>query len=616
MKNHLNMFQTSSDYEMFEKDYTQNIKPNVSLITDKDTCVFNSDYEAVIHATFNATADNKNAIYIPTCIKTLSVDGTPVKFKEPHYERIEVDILKSKINTSGMGSYPSNYVQYNDKFTITPLDSSINILDEDIRIDFLLGTQTGVMILSTHETITDIMDWAYCVYDEKNNSLTFEYLNAYAGFDNPGIIKTSAIFLRETPSGTIQYLDTKCVFNAIIGGMTSPYKFDTEGEHTVEMTLINNPSPCVFRGSCLTHITMDGVKKINKETFGYCSQLQTINFSNNLKVIGDYAFRSCPSLTSITIPDGVTSIGENAFDGCTNLASVDLGNGVTSIGDYAFRDCNNLVSLKLSKNLRTINNGAFNSCTSLKKVKIPNWVTSISGTAFSYYSDLSNIYGTHVIQNEHYIMVANQLVIFNPISNITDFTIPNNVTSISNSAFKGCGSITSITIPEGVTSIGSSAFHQCQSLTEITIPDSVTSIGDNAFFYCESLTSVTIPNGVTKIDGGTFHGCSSLTSITIPDGVTEIGETAIFNCSSLTSITIPDSVTSIGRYAFRGCESLTSVYCKATTPPYADAQYDTWDAFDDNASGRKIYVPMESVDAYKSAQYWSTYAKAIEGYNF
>jgi hypothetical protein len=38
--------------------------------------------------------------------------------------------------------------------------------------------------------------------------------------------------------------------------------------------------------------------------------------------------------------------------------------------------------------------------------------------------------------------------------------------------------------------------------------------------------------------------------------------------------------------------------------------------FNSNASARKIYVPMVSVDAYKSAEYWSGYSGAIEGYNF
>ena len=30
----------------------------------------------------------------------------------------------------------------------------------------------------------------------------------------------------------------------------------------------------------------------------------------------------------------------------------------------------------------------------------------------------------------------------------------------------------------------------------------------------------------------------------------------------------------------------------------------------------KIYVPMKSVDAYKSADGWNEYADMIEGYNF
>lgn len=35
-----------------------------------------------------------------------------------------------------------------------------------------------------------------------------------------------------------------------------------------------------------------------------------------------------------------------------------------------------------------------------------------------------------------------------------------------------------------------------------------------------------------------------------------------------------------------------------------------------NASGCKIYVPTESVDAYKAADYWCDYADYIEPYQF
>ncbi|MBQ5635849.1 MAG: leucine-rich repeat protein, partial [Alistipes sp.] len=90
-----------------------------------------------------------------------------------------------------------------------------------------------------------------------------------------------------------------------------------------------------------------------------------------------------------------------------------------------------------------------------------------------------------------------------------------------------------------------------------------------------------------------------------------IGNSAFRDCSSLTSVTIPDSVTSIGEYAFYDCDSLKNVYCKPTTPPQGG-----YSMFYSIASGRKIYVPTASVNAYKSAQYWSNYASYIVGHDF
>ena len=180
------------------------------------------------------------------------------------------------------------------------------------------------------------------------------------------------------------------------------------------------------------------------------------------------------------------------------------------------------------------------------------------------------------------------------------------LTSIRDSAFESCSSLTSINIPDGVTSIRFSAFSGCSSLTSINIPDGVTSIGSDAFMSCSGLTSINIPDGVTSIQDFTFSGCSSLTSITIPDGVTSIGSSAFRGCSSLTSINIPDGVTSIGSSAFNGCSDLTSITLFHSTPPTAGA-----DIFV-NSPDALIYVPSESVDAYKSADGWSDYADRIQ----
>ena len=156
-------------------------------------------------------------------------------------------------------------------------------------------------------------------------------------------------------------------------------------------------------------------------------------------------------------------------------------------------------------------------------------------------------------------------------------------------------------------------FHNRLSLTSIILPNSITSIRRRTFRGCSSLSSITIPDSVTSIGGGAFEGCSSLSNVIIPDGVTSIGAWAFRGCSSLKSITIPNSVTSIGDDAFSDCESLKEIYCQPTTPPECN---EVLEAFEFNAKGRKIYVPRQSVEAYKSAEGWKEYADDIVGYDF
>ena len=148
---------------------------------------------------------------------------------------------------------------------------------------------------------------------------------------------------------------------------------------------------------------------------------------------------------------------------------------------------------------------------------------------------------------------------FRGCSSLTAVEIPNSVTSIGSSAFEYCSSLASIEIPSSITSIGDWAFSDCSSLTAVEIPSSVISIGNGAFSNCTGLTAVEIPSSVTSIGNSAFSGCSRLTAIEIPNSVTSIGNYAFYGCSSLTDIQIPNSVTSIGEHAFYGCSGLTAV---------------------------------------------------------
>ena len=292
-----------------------------------------------------------------------------------------------------------------------------------------------------------------------------------------------------------------------------------------------------------------------------------ITFDNELFLIGDYAFSNCDSITSITIPDSVTTIGCEAFYQCISLTSV----------------------------------------------TIPDSVTTIKPAAFTYCNSLAEFKGKFVSEDSRCLIIDNTLNSFAP-AGLTEYTIPDSVTAIGDSAFRDCYNITSISIHDGITTIGDYAFSNCGSLNNTTIPGSVKAVGAGAFYACGSLPSIIVPDSVITIGDYAFYSCSELTSATIGNGVTTIGDEAFRACSSLTSVTIGNSITTIGELAFEDCSNLASVYCKATTPPSLANSY--YGVFDNNASSRKIYVPAESIEAYESAEYWSNYADAIISYDF
>jgi hypothetical protein len=71
---------------------------------------------------------------------------------------------------------------------------------------------------------------------------------------------------------------------------------------------------------------------------------------------------------------------------------------------------------------------------------------------------------------------------------------------------------------------------------------------------------------------------------------------AFMECYALKKITIPASVTFIGDNVFDNCQNLSVVTILAQTPPSLGNN-----AFYHTAENFRIYVPGESLDAYKTA---------------
>lgn len=262
----------------------------------------------------------------------------------------------------------------------------------------------------------------------------------------------------------------------------------------------------------------------------------------------------------------VSAIYKNAFSG-SSLTGIEIPNTINSIGTQAFVNCKNLNYVKMPDTLKSIPERCFMGCLNIKRIN----------------SDVDGV-----------------------------VNLPLSLETVMGEAFESSFSsntAVSVNIPYGVNYIGGGAFANCGSVRSWVIPESVTTLESAAFAQCVNVTSVTIPSSIEVIKRQLFRDYTKLERVVIPEGIKGIETRAfgqvLLNSSSLGYIELPSTIEYIdfGAFCDNGRLSDATVIIHALTPPTLDS-YQTGDIFPKNS---KIYVPAESVNAYKSATGWWDY---------
>ena len=220
--------------------------------------------------------------------------------------------------------------------------------------------------------------------------------------------------------------------------------------------------------------------------------------------------------------------------------------------------------------------------------------------------------------------------------NLTYVDIPSSIKTIGVGAFSNCTSLTSITLKEGLEHIEGNAFADCRLLETITFPNSLKTVGSYAFsftawynnqpnggvyagnvFYkykgdIPENTSFVIKEGTVSISPDAFIKENrridyGLVAVAIPNSVEIIGKYAFSQCRALRSVNIPSRVTTIESYAFSYCKSLTSVTSEIVEPLSLPSDV----FFKASVANATLYVPAESVEAYKNADQWKDFGQIL-----
>ena len=289
----------------------------------------------------------------------------------------------------------------------------------------------------------------------------------------------------------------------------------------------------------------------------------------------NYGYGVVSKLQAVTIGDG-TTVGKYAFAGNAKLTTVSFGADVI-VEDYAFFNNAALANVDLST-VVYIGEQAFSGArTQAFWLDENTWKYAYDYEYYNgelrikdyMYTSFAPVFQTADLSSATNVGIA----AFMNNKALETIVFGENITAVSDYAFAYCGAVTEFSIPQHVTSIGKYAFYGAKmkvadlsnasaigeyafartNMTKVTLKDQV-AIGDYAFGYCYALAEVINLDKAAMIGAGAFRGVA-LTEADV-SSATAIGDLA-FGESALTKVTLGEGLVSLGENPFYATEIQT-----------------------------------------------------------
>lgn len=446
--------------------------------------------------------------------------------------------------------------------------------------------------------------------DDKWATLNSAGSRAFEGCSKLNLDLTGAIL---TTLGTAAFKGCKNVVGSVeldIAITPNIEMFDSTGIEKISSSKLTQISGMAAYCENLIELDFPLLRNIGYNAFCDCVNLSVVNIPS-VESVGMYAFNNCAKWIGSVTFNKLVTVEYKSFYGCgiNNLNAPKL----DTLGNLSFSACQNLKTVS-AESAKKVGDYAFELCPELTEVSMPN-VEELGYASFRNSAKLSSFDGFDKVKT------MTDKCFYGCTALVGDITVYE-LTDMGAENFAGT-SISSFNAPKAIT-IGNNNFQQLTTFVSFNAP-LLETLGTYCFSGC-SVETINIGN-VRSIGKWCFYQCDKLTGDIILPNLEEIGEVAfyqtlitsfvalnsnlksipanVFNgCIDLHTIEFGDGVTNIDATAFNNCSKLTSLIIHSVTPPALNGSI--------TAANVIVYVPENSVSAYKNATNWTRIADRIQ----